>query len=220
MQALGRIATHVKLTRTDSMINSTQDPPDPQSSSIGRDSSAFGSGRAFFPRFRLPLLVVAFIAASPSPPPVRAPSLSFRFASKSSKLPNSLPSSSAYMMHAESSSIRSFGMTNIPSFFVSTFSNLESTWSPLITRPKMVYLPSKKCASPKTIEKEEVPVCGSSNFPMESTPRSCGMSENSSGTVFEASSASAGFIRARRPPSTPWICATNPLSTLNISFVL
>ena len=29
-------------------------------------------------------------------------------------------------------------------------------------------------------------------------------------TVFEASSASAGFIRARRPPSTPWICATNP----------
>ena len=54
-----------------------------------------------------------------------------------------------------------------------------------------------------------------------SNPRVCeSVSENSSGTFCLATVRKALLIGARRPPSTPCICATKPLSIRKTSFVL
>ena len=89
---------------------------------------------------------------------------------KSASFATSPPLPSAYMSVAETISTRSRGFTKMPSRTVSSFSSLDSTWSPATTRPKMVYFLSRKGTGPRSIEKLEVPVFGSSNFPIESTP--------------------------------------------------
>eukprot|EP00494_Astrolonche_serrata_P000663 UN00668 len=63
-------------------------------------------------------------------------------------------------------SMRSIGITKMPSLWVGRRSSFLNVSSPLVTLPNTAYWPSRWGASPRRIEKEEEALSGSEYLPL------------------------------------------------------
>lgn len=116
---------------------------------------------------------------------------------------------------------RALGMTKMPDVVVSTPSIARSVFMPAVTQPNIAYCMSRCGARPRSRLKEEPPELGSSCRAMDSTPGRCfTWGSTSRGTLAFAMAARAALIRCRLPLATSAVCATKPLSTRKMWFVM